>query len=177
MVHHFVLVSITALVRLHASYQLYQSNRAQLTHLVYNRVEPKRPFLPLAIIPIVLAFFLTDRFPSFWSDLLYCYAVFILSLAGSVATYRLSFLHPLAKYPGNVFSNLTKWWGVWETYEGRHHARVHRLHQEHGPIVRVGPNEISIADVSAITSVLGSSGLPKGDCTPFCFVLNQVHPC
>ena len=44
--------------------------------------------------------------------------------------------------------------------------RVHELHKKYGPIVRVGPNELSIADVAAIPAVLGSGGLPKGHCMP-----------
>ncbi|KAK7444524.1 hypothetical protein VKT23_008875 [Stygiomarasmius scandens] len=35
-------------------------------------------------------------------------------------------------------------------------------HDKYGPVVRTGPNEVSITDVDAMQAVLGTSGFPKG---------------
>lgn len=143
----------------------------QFTHWFFNRHEPKTPEPVLATIfavPALWAIVLLPHFASPLPTILFSFATYFAVLALSIAAYRLSPFHPLASFPGTPISKLTKWWGVWETYEGRHYLRVRELHKKYGPIVRVGPNELSIADVTAIPAVLGSGGLPKGHCTPRC---------
>ncbi|KAF9787073.1 high nitrogen upregulated cytochrome P450 monooxygenase 2 [Thelephora terrestris] len=135
------------------------------THYIFNRHEPITPQPVLATIfavPTLWSILFLSHFASPLSTILFSFATYFFVLALSIASYRLSPFHPLASFPGTTISKLTKWWGVWETYEGRHYIRVHELHKKHGPIVRVGPNELSIADVAAIPAVLGSTGLPKG---------------
>ncbi|KAL4247923.1 Cytochrome P450 superfamily protein [Abortiporus biennis] len=51
---------------------------------------------------------------------------------------------------------------MWLSWTGDQNVFVKSLHDRYGPVVRIGPNEVSIADVDAVTSVLGASGLPKG---------------
>lgn len=117
-------------------------------------------------VPTVWSIIFLTHFASATLTTIISFATYFLVLALSIASYRLSPFHPLASFPGTTISKLTKWWGVWETYEGHHYLRVHQLHKKYGPIVRVGPNELSIADVTAIPAVLGSGGLPKGHCMP-----------
>ncbi|KAK1226653.1 hypothetical protein PQX77_010365 [Marasmius sp. AFHP31] len=42
------------------------------------------------------------------------------------------------------------------------HVKLLELHRQYGPIVRIGPNELSICDVDAIQPVLGNNGMGKG---------------
>ena len=139
------------------------------THYAFNKYEPKTPqpvLLTVFTVPSLWSIFFLSHFISPPSSVLFSFVTYFFVLTLSIASYRLSPFHPLASFPGTTISKLTKWWGVWETYEGRHYLRVHELHKKYGPIVRVGPNELSIADVAAIPSVLGSGGLPKGHCMP-----------
>lgn len=89
-----------------------------------------------------------------------CYA----SWAVSVIIYRLSPLHPLSEFPGPWILRISKLGGVWICSQGRQHEVFRRLHTRYGPIIRVGPNELSVCDLTAVKSVLGSDGLPKGNC-------------
>ncbi|KIK61217.1 hypothetical protein GYMLUDRAFT_225447 [Collybiopsis luxurians FD-317 M1] len=57
---------------------------------------------------------------------------------------------------------ISKLWSVWICWQGRQHLEFKAMHDKYGPVVRTGPNEISIIDPSAINSVLGAGGLPKG---------------
>lgn len=65
------------------------------------------------------------------------------------------FLSPLARIPGPKLAALTYW--VVE----RHHFRetggpwVRKLHEKYGPIVRVSPNEVDIADPTCLAKLYG----------------------
>lgn len=138
---------------------------ALFTHYTFNRHEPTTPqpvLVTIFSVPSIWSLLFVYRSASLISATLFSFSTYFSVLALSIAAYRLSPFHPLASFPGTTISKLTKWWGVWETYDGHHYIRVHELHKKYGPIVRVGPNELSIADVTAISAVLGSCGLPKG---------------
>ncbi|KZV87070.1 cytochrome P450 [Exidia glandulosa HHB12029] len=85
----------------------------------------------------------------------------VASLLLSMAVYRLSPWHPLAHIPGPTTYKLTRLRTVLSSWRGTHYTAMKRLHTKYGPIVRMGPNAISIVDVGAVSSVLGASGLPK----------------
>ncbi|KAJ2934634.1 hypothetical protein H1R20_g2468, partial [Candolleomyces eurysporus] len=87
---------------------------------------------------------------------------FCFSLGGLIICYRLSPLHPLADYPGPLICKVTKLWGAWVALRGDFHWYVKDLHDRYGPIVRVGPNELSFAEKDAISHILGSQGMPRG---------------
>lgn len=169
--HPFLFIAASSLVNpsLSPPLILLLTYPTQFTHYAFNRHEPKTPQPVLATIfavPTLWSILLLPHFASLLSSFLFSFATYFFVLAFSITSYRLSPFHPLASFPGTTISKLTKWWGVWETYEGRHYLRVHQLHKKYGPVVRVGPNELSIADVTAIPAVLGSGGLPKGHCMP-----------
>ncbi|PSN70543.1 benzoate 4-monooxygenase cytochrome-like protein P450 [Corynespora cassiicola Philippines] len=63
-------------------------------------------------------------------------------------TYNL-FFHPLRRYPGPKTWAATRLaWAV-SMQSGNLHRRLHELHQEYGPIVRIAPNELSYIDARA----------------------------
>ena len=68
-----------------------------------------------------------------------------------VSYYRL--VHPLAKYPGPFWASLTNLWKVKELWSLHLPDTLVRLHEEHGDIVRIGPNQISFRQGGAVPRI------------------------
>ncbi|KAI4845223.1 cytochrome P450 [Aureobasidium sp. EXF-8845] len=66
------------------------------------------------------------------------------------------FFHPLASVPGPFWASLTRLWITKHSWDGDMHRTMIALHEKHGSIVRNGPNEVSIADLSAIKTIYGA---------------------
>lgn len=54
------------------------------------------------------------------------------------------FFHPLASVPGPFFAATTKLYQSY--YNRRFYLQIERLHQRYGPIVRITPDEVHLAD-------------------------------
>ncbi|KAI0512526.1 cytochrome P450 [Xylaria bambusicola] len=67
-------------------------------------------------------------------------------------------LSPLASFPGPFPAKINKLWRAYATYRGRWHSDIVRLHQRYGPVVRIGPNELSIGDPEAFLQIYRISG-------------------
>ncbi|TFK36463.1 high nitrogen upregulated cytochrome P450 monooxygenase 2 [Crucibulum laeve] len=119
-------------------------------------------FAALAVIPIPSIIFLRYADIAILHAVGVAYSVFLATLLSSVVVYRISPFHPLAKYPGPLAYKISKLWAVWKASGGKLHICYQELHQEYGPIVRVGPNELSIIEEDLIPSILGTYGMPKG---------------
>ncbi|KAL0565218.1 hypothetical protein V5O48_016812, partial [Marasmius crinis-equi] len=138
-------------------------------HIYLKRFEPLRTRIihtacALLIQPALLLFLLwryATITPSL-SNLSISYLAFFASLTTSVIFYRISPFHPLANVPGPLIFKITKFWRMYLCWKGLQHQTLKVLHDQYGPIVRTGPNEISVIDAEAVKSVLGSDGLPKG---------------
>ncbi|KAF2425829.1 hypothetical protein EJ08DRAFT_551342, partial [Tothia fuscella] len=68
----------------------------------------------------------------------------------TLAIYRI-YLHPLSKFPGPKFTAIKTWYeGYYDVIKskGRFIWELARLHEQYGPIVRIGPNELHIKDPS-----------------------------
>jgi hypothetical protein len=63
---------------------------------------------------------------------------------------------PLRKYPGPFLASFTRLWKVYSTATGRTHLQHIELHRKYGPIVRIAPNEISIASPEAARNLLSA---------------------
>ncbi|PVH69492.1 cytochrome P450, partial [Cadophora sp. DSE1049] len=55
------------------------------------------------------------------------------------------FLSPLRKFPGPKFAALTKWWEVYHAIKCDRFIVIQKLHEKYGNVIRIGPNEVSIA--------------------------------
>ncbi|KAJ2974229.1 hypothetical protein NUW58_g8725 [Xylaria curta] len=68
------------------------------------------------------------------------------------------FFSKLAVFPGPLAAKLSKVWRAYVTYRGRWHRDLIALHQRYGPVVRIGPNELSIGDPEAFLQIYRVSG-------------------
>lgn len=72
-------------------------------------------------------------------------------------------LHPLSKYPGPFWASLTDLWQVREFLSLNQPYNLTALHEKYGPIVRYGPDKLSITAEEAIPLLYqkGSRNMPK----------------
>jgi len=78
-------------------------------------------------------------------------------LGVAVIAYLVSnrFNHGLNKYPGPFLASLTDWWRFWIVYGRRPEVEHIRLHENHGDVVRLGPNALSFSDPKALKTIYG----------------------
>ena len=62
-------------------------------------------------------------------------------------------LHPLASVPGPFWASITRLWYMYRIYVGDMHHVQRALHEKYGPVVRIAPNEVSTAELSAIPKI------------------------
>ena len=68
----------------------------------------------------------------------------------------------LSRIPGPPLARWTKLWRLYDVYKGQSHHTAIRLHLDHGPLVRVAPNVVSVGDPQAIKIIYGLTGaFPK----------------
>ncbi|OAG05222.1 putative P450 monooxygenase, partial [Paraphaeosphaeria sporulosa] len=89
--------------------------------------------------------------------LLVCISACIYAIVGAV--YRL-FYSPIARYPGPRLAALTFWYEFYHDVvcKGRYSWKIQELHQIYGPIVRINPKELHVADPAFYDSVYVGPG-------------------
>ena len=131
----------------------------KITHVWYRNNEPRSLVFPVASI-IVLCIPSTALLIPHVESLLIAFALalvtFLSALLASISLYRLSPLHPLAKYPGPTRCKLTKIWTAWISFGGKTHIYYKTLHDKYGPIVRIGEglSDTFIENVFSLTGCL-----------------------
>ncbi|KAI1141826.1 cytochrome P450 [Hypoxylon sp. FL0543] len=61
---------------------------------------------------------------------------------------------PLSKIPKAHWScSISPAWILWARFKSRENRTLHAAHQQHGPIVRVGPNELSVNSIEAVKTI------------------------
>ncbi|KXX77509.1 Isotrichodermin C-15 hydroxylase [Madurella mycetomatis] len=93
------------------------------------------------------------------SNQTYLYTVGALAALYTVSAviYNL-FFHPLASYPGPLLNRATPLRYAWALATGNSAQYAHLLHEEYGPVVRLGPNHLSYVDPRAWRDVYGHRG-------------------
>lgn len=71
----------------------------------------------------------------------------------------------LSKIPGPKLAAYTKFWRLYDVYQGQAHLTAIKLHKKHGSLVRIAPNVISVADPKEISKIYNI----KGDFTKTAF--------
>lgn len=64
---------------------------------------------------------------------------------------------PLRSIPGPLLGRFSRLWMVKHSWQGDMHRVMIDLHKKHGKLVRTGPSEVSVSDLSAIRLVYGAS--------------------
>lgn len=73
-------------------------------------------------------------------------------------------LHPLRNIPGPFLASVSRVWVIREVYRGRMEHTQRQLHKKYGPLIRIAPNEIAVADPAAIKQIYRTKGpLAKSD--------------
>ncbi|KAK0614628.1 cytochrome P450 [Immersiella caudata] len=79
-------------------------------------------------------------------------------------SYRI-FSHPLSRIPGPLLAKCSSIWLHYQVYVGNECTAIRQLHEKYGPVVRIAPNEVDIADGDAIAPVYGArTDLVKSPC-------------
>lgn len=81
--------------------------------------------------------------------------VIIPSLIISRALYR-KYASPLRNYPGPWLASCTRLWKVLSTASTRTHIDHIELHKKYGPVVRIAPDEVSVASPEAARTLLSA---------------------
>ena len=138
----------------------------QLVHRFFQKYEPQSPgicaFL-LLIVPAVVSGVFARGASSALDPLFRTYAIFYASLILSVAVYRLSPFHPLARYPGPALAKVSKLRFVGGNrsmikrsmlmihpfkahlgWQGKQHVHYRNLHKKYGDVVRVGTSGFTL---------------------------------
>ncbi|KAK7045160.1 cytochrome P450 monooxygenase [Favolaschia claudopus] len=88
----------------------------------------------------------------------YCVATFLLLPAAVVLVHILVYLvdpYGLRQHPGPFWAKFSSAWLGWVAKQGHRSEVIHELHRIYGPIVRISPAEVSIADADAFAVVYG----------------------
>ncbi|CEJ53816.1 hypothetical protein PMG11_00157 [Penicillium brasilianum] len=86
---------------------------------------------------------------------------------------RVSLRQGLRTLPGPVLARFTYLYRLLMVYNGDAPANYQKIHQKYGPIVRVGPNEVSVADPNMISVIYGIGS--KFTKTPFYATMAPVY--
>lgn len=69
-----------------------------------------------------------------------------------------AFLAPLAKLPGPWHTLVTDLWLMGKEFSSKRREYIHYLHEHYGPVVRLGPNEVSFTSLEALKEIYSSGG-------------------
>jgi hypothetical protein len=61
----------------------------------------------------------------------------------------------LRDIPGPTLAKYTRLWKLYSVWKGDHHTTEISLHRKYGPLVRIGPNHISVGDPASIPIIYG----------------------
>jgi Cytochrome P450 len=81
---------------------------------------------------------------------------------------------PLRNIPGPFIASFTRLWKLRQMYKGDMELTNIALHRKYGPIVRIGPNEVSLDDPESVKIIYGhATEFIKG---PWYYASGSIHP-
>lgn len=67
-------------------------------------------------------------------------------------------LSSTSKVPGPWYTKFTSLWIKYQEFTANRRESIHKLHTIYGPVVRLGPDEISFTSLDAIKEIYASGG-------------------
>lgn len=71
--------------------------------------------------------------------------------------YRATFA-PLSKLPGPLYTLFSDVFLMYKEFTAQRRVYIHELHKRFGPVVRLGPNEVSFTSLEALKEIYQSGG-------------------
>lgn len=137
---------------------------AGISSYVFYFKQSEHHYTPLNNIKVLLVVFLLTTYAdiytahSHWTTAFavaaYQISFYFLGALGSVTIFRL-FFNSLKNIPGPYAYRLSKLVFSSQNSDHRAHVRLQALHRRYGRVVRLGPNDLSIADPDAVEVILG----------------------
>lgn len=96
-------------------------------------------------------------------------ASFLIASSLVISTYLLykyilypAFVSPLSKIPNAHFTApFSPFWILWKRFRGKENFTIYAAHQQHGSLIRLGPNELSVNCVDGGIRTIYSGGFEK----------------
>ena len=63
--------------------------------------------------------------------------------------------HHLRTVPGPLLAKFTPLYRIWTAATGKQFVIHQELHNAYGPVVRIGPNYVSVSEAASITDIYG----------------------
>ncbi|KIW21621.1 hypothetical protein PV08_02201 [Exophiala spinifera] len=110
---------------------------------------------------------LTDQLLAKFKEHPYLYVLYLIAaLVTSRALFN-RYGHGISRIPGPFLASCTDLWRVFVVWQRRPELKHIKLHQRHGPLVRLGPRAVSISDPAAIQIIYAlNSGFTKSEFYP-----------
>lgn len=89
------------------------------------------------------------------ASIIYVYAILAWLIYVVVSTVRKGFRQGLRSLPGPLFARFSGLYRVYMVFGGKGPQEYVKIHEKYGAIVRTGPNQVSVADPSAIPQIYG----------------------
>ena len=118
---------------------------------MYQRYEPTgfiSPILLLLLVPVAITSKSEDTIFAPIPNAAVILPLYCGLLICCVVAYRLSPLHPLAKYPGPLRCKISKGWMAYIAARGDMHRYVNKLHKQYGDAVRTGKINLLCTDTT-----------------------------
>ena len=84
-------------------------------------------------------------------------ATYLTTLVLSVLVYRVSPIHPLARYPGPIGCKISKFWLGFICISGFQHKYIKSLHERYGDVVRIGASRFATLNMELVSLENGGS--------------------
>ncbi|KAJ5952237.1 uncharacterized protein N7479_010650 [Penicillium vulpinum] len=85
--------------------------------------------------------------------------ILIAAFAAAFLVYHLcisTLFSPLARLPGPKSFALSRWKLAYEDYRGTRTRKINSLHEQYGPVVRIGPSEVTFNSITALRAIYGA---------------------
>ena len=81
------------------------------------------------------------------------WALFVVAIGVAILRF---ITDPLGPIPGPLLYRLSKWRLALDDYRACRTHRIHQLHNRYGPVVRIGPSEVSFTSLTALRKIYGA---------------------